>query len=144
MIYTILIGLSLTLATVGIHAVGTERLIRQLRKRESEHFSPVQRLDGVKLLCTTAGQLLLLHVLEVIVWAIAYLLIVDIDALEDIEAAIYFSMVTFTSLGYGDIVIGEPWRILCGIQAMGGLLLFGWSTALLFAVVRALWLTEDE
>ena len=52
------------------------------------------------------------------------------------EQAVYFSLVTFTTLGYGDITLDAPWRILTGIEALNGVLLLGWSTALTFAVIQ--------
>ena len=53
------------------------------------------------------------------------------------ERAVYFSIVTFTTLGYGDITLPyEEWRILSGVEALNGILLFGWTTAFLFAVVQ--------
>ncbi|MEM1303714.1 MAG: potassium channel family protein, partial [Planctomycetota bacterium] len=61
-----------------------------------------------------------------------------------LEEATYFSTVTFASLGYGDIVITGPWRLLSAIQAMNGLLVFGWSTALLFAVVERIWSDQEK
>lgn len=62
-----------------------------------------------------------------------------LDTFQTFEQSAYFATVTFASLGYGDIVISGPWRMLSGIQAMNGLLVFGWSTALLFAVVERIW-----
>ena len=61
------------------------------------------------------------------------------DDLETFETAVYFSFVTFTTLGYGDITLSESGRVLSGIQALNGILLVGWSTAVLFAVVQKLW-----
>ena len=57
----------------------------------------------------------------------------------DFEAAIYFSFVTFTTLGYGDLTLSDGWRLLSGIEALNGILLDGWSTAVLFAVVQRIW-----
>ena len=48
----------------------------------------------------------------------------------------YYSFITLTTLGYGDITLSEGWRILSGIEALNGLLLVGWTTALLFAIVQ--------
>jgi hypothetical protein len=83
--------------------------------------------------------LLLLHILEVTVWALVYLALPQLPEFEDAEQALYFSTVTFASLGYGDVFIQGSWRLLSAIQAMTGLLIFGWSTALLYAVVQRLW-----
>ena len=77
--------------------------------------------------------LFLAMVLEVWTWAILYL---ALGAIGPIEKAVYFSTVTFTTLGFGDITLGEEWRLLSSFEAANGLLMFGWSTALVFAVVQ--------
>ena len=71
-------------------------------------------------------------------------------ALGDFEAALYFSTASFTTLGYGDVVLDHRWRLLGAIEGANGLLLFGWSTAFLISVtgrMRALehdWLDKVE
>lgn len=79
--------------------------------------------------------LFLAAVIEVGAWAMTYLLIGVID---DAETAFYFSAVTFTTLGYGDVVLEAPARILASFEAINGILIFGWSTALLVAFLSAL------
>jgi hypothetical protein len=78
----------------------------------------------------------------VVVWALAYLLVLPGDHLDAFEKAAYFSVVTFTTLGYGDITLVEhEWRLLSGVEALNGSLLVGWTTALLFLVVQRSWKT---
>jgi voltage-gated potassium channel Kch len=80
-----------------------------------------------------------LQLVEAIVWALAYLLMLPGD-LSTFEEATYFSVVTFTTLGYGDITLVEhEWRLLSGIEALNGNLSVGWTTALLFLVVQRSW-----
>jgi voltage-gated potassium channel Kch len=69
---------------------------------------------------------------EALLWALFYLYSPEITRLPDLETALYFSMVTFTSVGYGDVVLPGPWRILTSIQAANGVIIFGWTTALIF------------
>jgi hypothetical protein len=57
-------------------------------------------------------------------------------ALTTLEKAVYFSTVTFTTLGFGDITLDEEWRLLSSFEAANGLLMFGWTTALVFAAVQ--------
>lgn len=135
MLFTLLIGSLLTMITIAIHAVGTTAWVRLLRRIRSSRGQPVVMSKMVAILCGTGVYLLLLHLLEVTCWAFAYLSTPGIENLTSIEEAIYFSMVTFSSLGYGDIVIAAPYRLLSGIEAMTGLLIFGWSAALFFAIL---------
>jgi hypothetical protein len=70
---------------------------------------------------------------EVWVWSGLFIVI---GALPSLEEATYFSVVTYATLGYGDIVLGPEWRLLASIAAINGLILFGWTTALVFIVVQ--------
>jgi hypothetical protein len=77
--------------------------------------------------------LFLATIIEVWSWALLYL---SLGAASSLEQATYFSTVTFTTLGYGDITLDENWRLLSSFEAANGLLMFGWSTALVFATVQ--------
>jgi hypothetical protein len=77
--------------------------------------------------------------LEVVVWAYAYL---SLGAIELLEDAVYFSMVTFTTVGYGDIVLHESWRLLSAFEAANGIIMFGWTTAIVIGVVTRIYFTE--
>lgn len=86
-------------------------------------------------LIQTALVLIALHVLEVFLWALTYLGVPG-TGLASFEEAMYFSFTTFTTLGYGDITLEGPWRMLTGIESLNGVLLLGWSTAVTFAVIE--------
>jgi voltage-gated potassium channel Kch len=76
--------------------------------------------------------IVLLHLVEICVWAGYY---VWKGALPDLQSALYFSAVTYTTTGYGDIVLPEEWRLLGAIEALTGILMCGWSTGFFFATV---------
>lgn len=80
-------------------------------------------------------------VLEALVWAVAYL---ALGAIKGLEQAIYFSMVTFTTLGYGEIVLDERWRLLASFEAANGIILFGWSTAVVMAAVHRAYFADGS
>jgi voltage-gated potassium channel Kch len=75
------------------------------------------------------------------IWALAYLLL---GALPDLETAVYFSLVTFTTLGFGDVILPEGWRLLAGMEAANGFLSFGLLTALLVEALRQVRLSQIE
>ena len=80
--------------------------------------------------------------LESTLWAYGYLII---GALQDFEQAMYFSMVTFTTLGFGDVVLPARWQLLSSIEAANGIIMFGWTTAIVFAVVHRVYFGDlDE
>jgi hypothetical protein len=81
----------------------------------------------------TASVLMAAHVAEVFVWAVAYAVV---DAAPS-QGLVYFAFVNYTTLGYGDVVPVERWQLLGPLTAMNGMLLFGWSAAVLFEVLRA-------
>ncbi len=75
---------------------------------------------------------LLLHLAEAVVWAVFYVLV---GALPDLETAAYFSLTSYTTVGYGDVVLPGPWRLLGPLEAAVGVLMLGWSTGILVAVI---------
>ncbi len=133
-----LIGAALVALTVVIHAIGTTFWIRRIGRRyANEQFW--QGRMAIMLLIRTVLVLIALHTIEIMLWAGSYIILMPDGELASFEQAVYFSFVTFTTLGYGDITLSEGWRILSGIEALNGILLIGWTTAMLFAVVQHMW-----
>jgi hypothetical protein len=83
-----------------------------------------------------------LHTAEI--WLYAALYRVVLIETRSFEEALYFSTVTFASLGYGDIVLSPRWRLISAIEAANGVILFAWSTAFLFTLTRRLNLIERD
>ena len=84
---------------------------------------------------TVVGVLFVLFVItiQVWIWSITFLLVGAIDGL---EPAVYFTVVSFTTAGFGDITLTHEWRLLSGITAANGFISFGWSTAYMVELVR--------
>jgi voltage-gated potassium channel len=137
MILPISISLVLVALTIVIHGVGSTWWIKYLARKYHIGMPGKAESDkGLYILSYTAIFLLLLHFTEILAWAVVYRMIPDITQLTSLEEATYFSMVTYATLGYGDITLGPHWRIMSGFEAMDGILLFGWSTALFFSAVQ--------
>jgi voltage-gated potassium channel Kch len=134
-----LVGALLISLTVVIHAFGTTYWVRFLVSRYVQEDGQWYSRKSMRILIGTGLVLVGLHVIQIIMWAVTYRALVPPAELATLETAIYFSFVTFTTLGYGDITLSEGWRLLSGIEAMNGILLVGWSTAVLFAVVQRMW-----
>lgn len=133
------IGALLVAITVVIHALGTTALVKYLASRFMDEQGNWSSRRVHAALISAAVFLVFLHAVEIIIWAIVYKLLVPVGELANFEAAWYFSFVTFTTLGYGDITLSEVYRLLSGIQALNGILLVGWSTALMFSIVQKIW-----
>lgn len=130
-----LVGALTSMATIAIQALATVLVIR-LGRNSTHHLSARRRITTLLIVMGVAGVLLTFaHFLEVAVWATMYALLGVIHE----KDAYYFAFVNFTTLGYGDMLPVARWRVLGPITAANGMLLFGWSTAVLFAVLsRAL------
>lgn len=139
MLKSVVVGMLLMAFNVAIHAVGSTLWIQYLRQKRALKTRPLPFGTALRVLSSTAIFILVLHIIEVTAWAVVYLSLNDIPELRTFEQATYFSIVTFTSLGYGDITLQGSWRLLSGIEAMNGIILFGWSTALLFTILQRLW-----
>lgn len=139
MFFAIFTGLLLSMLTVAIHATGTAWWVSRLRLRAQRRESNLRFAVILRVLITTVLLLISLHLIEVLTWAAAYWALPGISQIDSAEEAIYFSTVTFTTLGYGDITLISPWRMLSAVQAAVGMLIFGWSTAMLFTVVQRIW-----
>src|SRR5262245_7972985 len=115
---------------VAVHAAGATGALRWLRAHppRSPRFWPLTLLFIV-----VAAWMVLLHLVEIGMWALFYLWK---DAVPDLTSAFYFSAVTYTTTGYGDVVLPQGWRLLGGVEALTGILMCGWSTGFFFAVVN--------
>jgi voltage-gated potassium channel len=136
MILNIFIGLVVIGITIVIQGYGTKFWIHHLRNNYTN--KPLHSFDHrtVRLLVYTALFLLSLNFIEAIIWGFTYYILPGITEFETLEKAIYFSLVTFTTLGYGEITISSTNRILAGFEAMNGVLLLGWTTAMMFSVLQ--------
>lgn len=136
----LLATLAVTL-TVLTHFVGLLGLLRLLGQR-GHGFRPMENIAGQgALIVTVMLGLFLIHGIEILEYAALYLVI---DALHDLESALYFSTTSFSSIGYGDLVLDPKWRLLSAIEGLNGLILIGWSTAFLLALMTRLRSLEHD
>ena len=133
MLVRLLIAFCLMALCVAIHASGMSWALRRLRRRPA---GTPRFWTGTRLFVFVASWIVLLHLAEIAVWAGFYSWK---DAMPDLQAAFYFSAVTYTTTGYGDLVLPEAWRLLGGVEALTGILMCGWSTGFFFAIVNRLY-----
>ena len=131
MITKLLIALFMIAPCVPIPAPGLPGALRWLPRSPAPaapRFWP-----PTWLLIRVAGWLILLHLIEISLWALLY---AWRQAMPDLHAAFYFSAVTYTTTGYGDLVLPEAWRLVGGVEALTGILMCGLSTGFFFAVLN--------
>jgi len=117
---------------IAIHAATMVVIIRIGRAELAK--SPSQRVwDLIVVMIVTVTILMVAHVVEVVVWAVAY---AAVGVAPDGSDRLYFAFVNYTTLGYGDVVPVEGWRLIGPITALNGVLMIGWSTAVIFEVLR--------
>lgn len=133
MLRQLLLGGAFSLANIAIHAVVMMSVVGTARwaLRWQQHHHPQVWLSAV--MVVTVGVLLMAHLAEVLIWSLAYVIL---DVVPPGADALYFAFVNYTTLGYGDVVPVERWRLIGPMTAMNGVLLFGWSTAVIFEVLR--------
>ena len=136
----IILGSVMVIFTTIIQSAFTVAGVRGLRRRVSKEFTK-SLWRSTLMLALFVLWLFLATILEVSTWAVLYL---ALDAVRTLEEAAYFSMETFTTLGYGDITLDKDWRLLSSFEAANGLLMFGWSTALIFAAVQWIYRTRTQ
>jgi hypothetical protein len=133
-------GLPLIVLTVLVHAFALveirDRIVIQLplllRARRSSMVLAV-------LIIVTVLLLTVLHAIEASAWAGAY---VALGARADFASAMLYSLSAMTSYGHADVFLAKPWQLMGAIEALNGMMLFGLSTAFLFAVLREHWPTR--
>lgn len=134
MLRQILLGGGINIANIAIHALLMTFVVRVAQRA----YTRSKWRSGfflVAVMIPTVCVLMLTHTAEVFVWALGYML-VDAAPAEPFSDLTYFAFVNYTTLGYGDILPAPRWRMLGPMTAMNGVLLFGWSTAVIFEVLR--------
>lgn len=140
MLQQIALGSILMVVTTIVHAGCTIAALLGLRMTRANLWALRTRSGRMGLIAALVLMMFFAALFEVTIWAAVYL---AVGAISAVETALYFSMVTFTTLGYGDIVLKEGWRLLASFEAANGIIMFGWTTALIFAVVHRL-ATHDQ
>jgi hypothetical protein len=128
----ILVGVAVNICNIAIHAILTTAAvwaatsaIAVMRSRQSVRL--------ITVMIATVSFLMAAHFAEVLVWSLAYAIV---GAAPEGTDLVYFAFVNYTTLGYGDDTPVERWHLLGPMTAMNGVLLFGWSTAVIFDVLR--------
>jgi hypothetical protein len=140
MLRQFLVAAAASVCNITIHALVMTAVVGVARKVKTQHaLSPSMFL--IAIMVATVSVLMTAHASEVLVWAITYRIV---DAVPAGDGVVYFAFVNYTTLGYGDIIAVKAWQLLGPAAAMNGVLLFGWSTAVIFEVLRRAMALDSE
>ena len=139
----VIFGSLLVAGTVVVHSICIVLMLRRIQLWVNKYPVKARLTHLVTIFSSTTLLLLALHAIYIWLWALFYLLLGEFSSL---ERALYFSSVTYSTLGYGDVTLSEDWQLLSGFEAINGLIMFGTSAAFLFAVFGMLYrkMTRDE
>ncbi|OYW61834.1 MAG: metal transporter [Rhodobacterales bacterium 17-64-5] len=141
MLTQIALGSGLLLVNVLVMAMAAFFLEVAFRRAHPWLVAPPQRPKLLLMLVAVCLWVLAVVTTGVWIWALAFNML---GAFATLEASVYFAMVAFTTLGLGDIVAPQEWRILSVMAAVNGFLSFGLLTALLVEALRQVRLAQLE
>jgi hypothetical protein len=129
------VGASAIICTIFIHALTFKATIKFLRREKTLGRAGSSERVDVLIVALAISFVLVAHLIDIALWAALFLLCGEF---REFGAAYYHSAVNYTTLGYGDVIMTPSWRLLGPLEAADGTLMFGVSTALIFAVIQRL------
>lgn len=138
MIGLVALALFLIFVSVAVHAVVLARMMVRLIHSAHLRVFNVFRAHAL-LLFLVFTALLASHLVQAALWGIAYYLVGGFD---DMATSLYFSLSSYTTVGYSDAVLPEHLRLLGPLEAATGVLMFGWSTGYIFALATRMMTSE--
>jgi len=135
MLMPLVIGMPIVVVNVAVQVIVVARVIRYLARKFAGDTAETDDVREHGILLSVAILLFSGHLVQIGIWAAVFRALGEFDAF---ATAFYHSTVNFTTLGYGDIVMSERWRLLGALEAGCGVMMFGASTALFFAVLTKL------
>ena len=130
----LLVGVATTFFTIIVHALVLYAIIEAVRRYLLRGRAGVFLRD-LTLVMSTMLLALAGHLVEIALWALSFVLCGEFS---NFAAALYYSAATYTTVGDGSIVISARWRLLGPLEAADGMLMFGVTTAMIFAVIQRL------
>ena len=135
MFLPLLVGIGVLLGSLLSYGMATDLIVRVVVRLIRNGYAEQGFWRSVAVMMIITLITAVAHLTQIALWAPVFLMCGEISTF---EKAFYFSAVNYTTLGYGDIVLSERWRLLGPLEAINGILLFGVSTAIMFAVLSRL------
>jgi hypothetical protein len=129
------VGLGATICTIFIHALAVSATVKFVRLERKLGRTGTNYWRDLAIVVLAMLFTLLAHLIEIALWAAVFLICGEF---RDFGTAYYHSAVNYTTLGYGDLIMTPSWRLLGPLEAGDGMLMFGVSTAMIFALILLL------
>jgi len=141
MIKELLVAFAIVAVCLLLH-VGTIVLLADWMLDHHEKRKERMTMPGYMVLLIAAfSGIIVLHMTEIAIWAGFYS---TRSLFQDFETSFYFSLTSYTTMGFGDVVLPRGWRMLGGVEGVTGVLLCGLSTAFVFAIINAMFQTRVQ
>jgi len=131
----LLIAFSIVAVCLILHVASIVFIADWMLDQRDKRKDRMGTLGYMVLLIAAFSAIILLHMIEIAIWAAFYF---GNSLFQDFETALYFSTTSYTTIGFGDVVLPRAWRMLGGMEGVTGVLLCGLSTAFVFAIVNAM------
>ena len=141
MFVSLILGSVTVIISMSVQVIAVVLMLRYLIKAIAHHH-PSSAGFGFEAYAISMVLMMLFvgHLIQIAIWAILFMMLGEFDIF---QTAFYHSTVNFASLGYGDIVMSEQWRLLGAIEASNGVLMFGLSAGTMLSVMTNLFARHD-
>jgi hypothetical protein len=140
-LYPLMVGVGAVACTIFVHALALGATVNLFRHERRRGRAGAGALIDLAIVALATSFAFVAHLIEIALWAA---LLVTCGEFQEFANAFYHSAVNYTTLGYGDLLMTPSWRLLGPLEAANGALMFGVSTAMVFAVIQRLLLTRYE
>jgi amino acid transporter len=133
------VGSLVVLCTIFVHALAIVAVVRFFRYERKRGRTYAGVLGDLPILMLTIAVTFVAHLIEMTLWAVLFVICGEF---KDFAGAFYHSAMNYSTLGYGDVIMSPSWKLLGPLEAANGALMFGVSTAIIFAVIQRLVLSR--
>ena len=140
-LYPLVVGVGAVACTIFVHALALAATVNLFRHARRLGRAGAGALTDLAIVALAISFAFMAHLIEIALWAV---LLITCGEFQGFANAFYHSAVNYTTLGYGDLLMTPSWRLLGPLEAANGALMFGVSTAMVFAVIQRLLLTRFE
>ena len=137
----LVVGVSAVACTIFVHALALAATINFVRHERKLGRAGAGALIDLAIVAAAISFAFVAHLIEIALWAVV---LVICGEFQEFGNAYYLSAVNYTTLGYGDLLLTPSWRLLGPLEAANGALMFGVSTAMVFAVIQRLVLARFD